>query len=97
VWKGLGVFVGHWRGVDPLRARDLAARDARHAVRESRRDRGGSKFRDRLVGFDLIAHNPFALIPVMVSRRDRAVLRPPAALVEPAAQPAWRDAILVTL
>ena len=51
------------------------------------------------VGFDLIAQNPFALIPVVgLPIAIAAVLRPPAAL-RPSLQrsPAWRDAILVTL
>jgi hypothetical protein len=55
---------------------------------------------DRLqVGFDLIAWNPFALIPVIgLPIAIAAVLRPPAAL-RPSLRrsPAWRDAILVTL
>jgi hypothetical protein len=55
---------------------------------------------DRLqVGFDLIAGNPFALIPVLgLPIAIAAVLRPPAAL-RPSLRrsPAWRDAILVTL
>ena len=55
---------------------------------------------DRLqVGFDLIARNPFALIPVVgLPIAIAAVLRPPAAL-RPSLERsrAWRDAILVIL
>jgi hypothetical protein len=58
------------------------------------------KVGDRLqVGFDLIARNPLALIPVLgLPIAIAAVLRPPAPL-RPSleASPAWRDAILVTL
>lgn len=57
------------------------------------------KIVDRLqVGFDLIASNPLALIPVLgMPLAIWAVLRPPAAL-RPSLDrsPAWRDAILVT-
>ena len=58
------------------------------------------KFVDRLqVGFDLIARNPLALIPVLgLPLAILAVLRPPSAL-RPSLEgsPAWRDAILATL
>jgi hypothetical protein len=58
------------------------------------------RFVDRLqVGFDLIARNPFALVPVLgLPVALAAVLWPPAPL-RPSFErdPAWRDAILVTL
>lgn len=55
---------------------------------------------DRLrVGFDLIARNPFALVPVLgLPVAIAVVVRPPAPLRPSLARsPAWRDAILVTL
>ena len=58
------------------------------------------RFVDRLqVGFDLIARNPFALVPVLgLPVAIAAVLWPPAPL-RPSLErsPAWRDAILVCL
>jgi hypothetical protein len=60
----------------------------------------GGRLIDRLrVGFDLIARNPLALIPVLgLPVVIAVVLRPPAPL-RPVLErsPAWRDAILVTL
>jgi hypothetical protein len=105
VSKGLGVFVGvallgaalilFAHAISPLET---------HVTRFEEEVSGISgvfeRFGDRLqVGFDLIAHNPFALIPVLgLPLAIAAVLRPPAAL-RPSLQrsPAWRDAILVTL
>jgi hypothetical protein len=51
------------------------------------------------VGFDLIARNPFALIPVLgVPACLLVVLRPPAVLrTEFARRPVWRDAVLTIL
>ena len=105
LWKGVGVFVG----VTLLGAAVVLFAHAispfETHVKRFGEDAGGivgvlEKFRDRLqVGFDLIAHNPFALIPVIgLPLAIAAVLRPPAAL-RPSLQrsPAWRDAILVTL
>ena len=105
VWKGLGGFVGvtllgaalilFAHAISPLET---------HVTRFEEEVSGISgvfeRFGDRLqVGFDLIAHNPFALIPVIgLPVAIAAVLRPPAAL-RPSLErsPAWRDAILVTL
>ena len=105
VWKGLGVFVGvTLLGAAVILFAHAISPFETHVARFEE-DAGGivgvlEKFRDRLqVGFDLIAHNPFALIPVIgLPVAIAAVLRPPAAL-RPSLQrsPAWRDAILVTL
>lgn len=105
VWRGIGVFVG----VTVLGAAVILAAHAispfeTHVTRFEEQAGGLAgvfeKFGDRLqVGFDLIARNPFALIPVLgLPIAIAAVLRPPAAL-RPSLQgsPAWRDAILVTL
>jgi hypothetical protein len=105
VWRGIGVFVS----VTVLGAAVILAAHAispfeTHVARFEERAGGPAgvfeKIGDRLqVGFDLIARNPFALIPVLgLPIAIAAVLRPPAAL-RPSLQrsPAWRDAILVTL
>ena len=105
VWRGIGVFVG----VTVLGAAVILAAHAispfeTHVTRFEERAGGPAgvfeKIGDRLqVGFDLIARNPFALIPVLgLPIAIAALLRPPAAL-RPSLQrsPAWRDAILVTL
>jgi hypothetical protein len=103
--KGIGVFVG----VTVLGAAVILAAHAispfeTHVTRFEEQAGGLAgvfeRIGDRLqVGFDLIARNPFALIPVLgLPIAIAAVLRPPAAL-RPSLQrsPAWRDAILVTL
>ena len=103
--KGIGVFVG----VTVLGAAVILAAHAispfeTHVTRFEEQAGGldgvFERISDRLrVGFDLIARNPFALIPVLgLPIAIAAVLRPPAAL-RPSLQrsPAWRDAILVTL
>jgi hypothetical protein len=105
LWKGLGVFVGVTLvgGASILLAHAISPLET-HVTRFEEEVSGVSgvfeRFGDRLqVGFDLIAHNPFALIPVIgLPVAIAAVLRPPAAL-RPSLQrsPAWRDAILVTL
>ena len=105
VWGGIGVFVG----VTALGAAVILAAHAispveTHVTRFEEQAGGLAgvfeKFGDRLqVGFDLIARNPLALIPVLgLPIAIAAVLRPPAPL-RPSLQrsPAWRDAILVTL
>lgn len=105
LWRGIGVFVG----VTALGAAVILAAHAispfeTHVTRFEEQARGLSgvfeKFGERLqVGFDLIARNPFALIPVLgLPIAIAAVLRPPTPL-RPSLQrsPAWRDAILVTL
>jgi len=104
-WKGVGVVVG-------VTVLGMAAILVAHAISpfETHVTRfegqagglGGvlERIWDRLrVGLDLIARNPFALIPVLgLPIAIAAVLRPPAAL-RPSLErsPAWRDAILVTL
>jgi hypothetical protein len=105
VWRGIGVFVG----VTVLGAALILVAHAispfeTHVTRFEEQAGGLAggveKIGDRLqVGFDLIARNPFALIPVLgLPIAIAAVLRPPAAL-RPSLRrsPAWRDAILVTL
>jgi len=105
LWKGLGVFVGVTLvgGASILLAHAISPFET-HVTRFEE-EVGGiagvfERFGDRLqVGFDLIAHNPFALIPVLgLPVAIAALLRPPAAL-RPSLQrsPAWRDAVLVTL
>jgi hypothetical protein len=105
VWKGLGVFVGvTLLGAALILAAHAISPFETHVTRfeEEAGGLGGvlEKVWDRLqVGFDLIARNPFALIPVVgLPIAIAAVLRPPAAL-RPSLErsPAWRDAILVTL
>lgn len=103
--RGIGVFVG----VTALGAAVILAAHAvspfeTHVTRFEEQADGLAgvfeKFGERLqVGFDLIARNPFALIPVLgLPIAIAAVLRPPTPL-RPSLQrsPAWRDAILVTL
>jgi len=105
LWRAIGVFVG----VTSLGAAVILAAHAvspfeTHVTRFEEQAGGLAgvfeKFGDRLqVGFDLIARNPFALIPVLgLPIAIAAVLRPPTPL-RPSLQrsPAWRDAILVTL
>ena len=105
VWRGIGVFVG----VTALGAAVILAAHAispfeTHVTRFEEQAGGLAgvleRFGDRLqVGFDLIARNPLALIPVLgLPIAIAAVLRPPTPL-RPTLErsPAWRDAILVTL
>jgi hypothetical protein len=105
VWKGLGVFVGVTVLGTALILLAHAVSPLETHVTKFEEQAGGlggvlEKVWDRLqVGFDLIARNPFALIPVVgLPIAIAAVLRPPAAL-RPSLErsPAWRDAILVTL
>jgi hypothetical protein len=104
-WKGIGVFVGFTLGGLSLILLAHAVSPFETHVTRFEQQAGGlggvfEKFGDRLqVGFDLIARNPFALIPVLgLPATIVAVLWPPAPL-RPSLQrsPAWRDAILVTL
>jgi len=105
VLKGLGVFVGVTLfGAAVILLAHAISPFETHVTRFEEEVSGIAgvfeRFRDRLqVGFDLIARNPFALIPVLgLPVAIAAVLRPPAAL-RPSLQrsPAWRDAVLVTL
>ena len=105
VWKGLGVFVGvTLLGAALILFAHAISPFETHVTRFEEEVSGISgvfeRFGDRLqIGFDLIAHNPFALIPVIgLPVAIAAVLRPPAVL-RPSLErsPAWRDAILVTL
>jgi hypothetical protein len=105
LWKALALFVGvTLLGTALILAAHAISPFETHVTRfeEQADGLGGVVERvwDRLqVGFDLIARNPFALIPVVgLPIAIAAVLRPPAAL-RPSLQrsPAWRDAILVTL
>jgi hypothetical protein len=105
VWKGIGVFVGVTAlGTAVILLAHAVSPLETHVTRFE--EEGGGlaavieKFVDRLqVGFDLIAQNPFALIPVLgLPVAIAAVVWPPAPL-RPSLErnPAWRDAILVTL
>jgi hypothetical protein len=105
VWKGIGVFVGFTLGGLALLLAAHAVSPLETHVTRFEEQAGGlggvlGKVGDRLqVGFDLIARNPFALIPVLgLPVAIAAVLWPPAPL-RPSLRrsPAWRDAILVTL
>jgi hypothetical protein len=104
-WKGIGVFVGFTLGgLALLLAAHAVSPFETHVTRFEEQAGGlGGVFEtlgDRLrVGFDLIARNPFALIPVLgLPVTIAAVLWPPGPL-RPSLRrsPAWRDAILVTL
>jgi hypothetical protein len=104
-WRGIGVFVGFTLGGLALLLVAHAVSPFETHVTGFEQQAGGlggvfEKFGDRLqVGFDLIARNPFALIPVLgLPITIVAVLWPPAPL-RPSLErsPAWRDAILVTL
>jgi hypothetical protein len=105
VWRSLAVFVGvTLLGTAVILAAHAISPFETHVTRFEEQSGGLAgvfeRIGDRLqVGFDLIARNPFALIPVVgLPIAIAAVLRPPAAL-RPSLQrsPAWRDAILVTL
>jgi hypothetical protein len=105
VWKGLGVVVGvTLAGTLVVLAAHAISPLETHVTRfeQDVAGLGGvvERFWDRLrVGFDLIARNPFALVPVLgMPVAIAAVLWPPAPL-RPSLErsPAWRDAILVTL
>jgi hypothetical protein len=105
VWKGIGVVVAVTvLGTAVILAAHAISPFETHVTRFEERATGPAGVFDRIgdrlqVGFDLIARNPFALIPVLgLPIAIAAVLRPPAAL-RPSLRrsPAWRDAILVTL
>lgn len=105
VWRGIGVAVGVTvLGTAVILAAHAISPFETHVTRFEEQAGGLAgvfeRIGDRLqVGFDLIARNPFALIPVLgLPITIAAVLRPPTAL-RPSLQrsPAWRDAILVTL
>ena len=102
--KGLGVFVGvTMLGTALILVAHTISPIETHVARFEEQADGiagvAEKVRDRLqVGFDLIARNPFALIPVVgLPIAIAAVLWPPAPL-RPSLRrsPAWRDAVLVT-
>ena len=105
IWRSIGVFVGVTAlGTALILAAHAISPFETHVTRFEEQAGGLAdvfeRIGDRLqVGFDLVARNPFALIPVVgLPIAIAAVLRPPAAL-RPSLQrsPAWRDAILVTL
>jgi hypothetical protein len=105
VWRAIGVAVAVTvLGTAVILAAHAISPFETHVTRFEERATGLAgvfeRIGDRLqVGFDLIARNPFALIPVLgLPIAIAAVLRPPAAL-RPSLRrsPAWRDAILVTL
>ena len=104
-WKGLGVVVGVTLlgSALILFAHSLSPLET-HVTRfeQDVSGLGGvvERFWDRLqVGFDLIARNPFALVPVLGMPVAIAALLWPPAPLRPSLErsPAWRDAILVTL
>jgi hypothetical protein len=104
-WKGLAVFLGFTLvGTALILLVHAISPIETHVTRfeEQVSGLGGvlQEFTDRLqVGFDLIARNPLALIPVLgLPVAILAVVRPPSAL-RPSLErsPAWRDAILATL
>jgi hypothetical protein len=105
MWRGLGVFVAFTLGgLALLLAAHAVSPFETHVTRfeEQAGGLGGvfDTFGNRLqVGFDLIARNPFALIPVLgLPVTIVAVLWPPRPLRPGLLRsPAWRDAILVTL
>jgi hypothetical protein len=105
VVKGVGVFLGvTLLGLAVILLAHAISPIETHVTRfeedVSGLGRVVERFVDRLqVGFDLIARNPFALVPVLgLPVALAAVLWPPAPL-RPSFErdPAWRDAILVTL
>jgi hypothetical protein len=105
LWRGIGVFVGVTAlGAGVILVAHAISPFETHVTRFEEQAGGLAgvfeKFGDRFqVGFDLIARNPLALIPVLgLPIAIAAVLRPPTPL-RPSLQrnPAWRDAILVTL
>jgi hypothetical protein len=105
LWKGIGVVVAvTLLGTAVILAAHAVSPLETH-VTEFEQDVSGlggvvERFWDRLqVGFDLVARNPFALVPVLgLPVAIAAVLWPPEPL-RPSLErsPAWRDAILVTL
>jgi hypothetical protein len=105
LWGGIGVFMGVTAlGAGVILVAHAISPFETHVTRFEEQAGGLAgvfeKFGDRFqVGFDLIARNPLALIPVLgLPIAIAAVLRPPTPL-RPSLQrnPAWRDAILVTL
>jgi hypothetical protein len=105
VWKGLGIVAGVTLLGTALILTAHAISPLETHVTEFEQGVSGlggvvERFVDRLqVGFDLIALNPFALVPVLgLPVAIAAVLWPPAPL-RPSLErsPAWRDAILVCL
>ena len=105
VWRSVGAFVGITLAGTAVILLAHAISPLETHVTRFEQDAGGlagvvEQVLDRLqVGFDLIARNPLALIPVIgLPIAIAAVLRPPAAL-RPSLEgsPAWRDAILVIL
>ena len=104
-WKGLGVFVAVTLAGAALFVLAHAVSPLETHVTRFEEHAGGlgavfERLGDRLqVGFDLIARNPFVLVPVLgLPVTIAAVLWPPGPL-RPSlrSSPAWRDAILVTL
>ena len=103
VWKGLGAFVGvSVVGTGLILLAHAISPVATHVTRfESTVDGPGGivrKFLDRLqVGFDLIARNPAAIVPIVVLAASLVlILRPPAVIRWTFERwPAWRDAVLV--
>jgi hypothetical protein len=105
VWKSIGVFVAFTLGgLALLLVAHAVSPFETHVTRFEQQAEalGGvlERIGDRLqVGFDLVARNPFALIPVLgLPVTIAAVLWPPGPL-RPSLErrPAWRDAVLVTL
>ncbi len=105
VWKGIGAVVGiTLAGMAVILLAHAISPLETHVTRfeQDVSGLGGviERIVDRLqVGFDLIARNPFALIPVLgLPVAIAAVIRPPGPLRSSLERsPAWRDAVLVTL
>jgi hypothetical protein len=102
-WKAVAAFVGTTvAGTAVILVGHALSPVATHVSRFEEHAVGiagiGQKFLDRLqVGFDLIARNPAALIPVLgLPVVLFVILRPPGPIRETFARwPAWRDAVLV--
>lgn len=103
-WRGLGAFAAVTAIGTALILVAHAVSPLRTHVTKFEESAGGlgiwDTFVDRLqVGFDLIARNPAALVPVLgLPVAVFLVLRPPASVRASLERwPAWRDAVLVTL
>jgi hypothetical protein len=105
VWKGLAVFVAVTAAGSALTLVAHAISPIQTHVTRFEQNVEGiggvlEEFVDRLqVGFDLIARNSAALVPVLgLPVVLYVVLRPPAPIRETFERwPAWRDALLVTI
>jgi hypothetical protein len=105
VWRGIGVVIGTTLlGTGVVLVAHAISPVVTHVTRFEEDVEGIAgvleTFVDRLqIGFDLIARNPAALVPVLgLPVVLFVVLRPPPVLRRTfEASPAWRDAVLVTV